>query len=469
MTMKVVVSNVVRVEDIPDELARAVFRDLTLPNPEYVTRQRLGKWLEDVAEEICLARYDESGAVVLPRGYFNALWDRLKDSKYEYEIENARLMLPSLGFRFQGALRNYQSEALSVMTKFGSGVLVAPCGSGKTALGMALIAHWKQPALVLVHTRELVRQTCKAAKEWLGVEPGVIADGNWEIRDLTVATVQTLFARGAEARSITDCFGLVLQDEVHHAPANTFMDVVQRFPAALRYGLTATPKRADGLMPFMEAVIGPIRHTITPDDLKLAGVLVTPRIAWVRSDFRAARDFEWVDLISALTNDQARNEQIVEIIVRLIDEGRRIIALSERVDHAETIARRLTHLRPGLAVAITGKIGKRQRKEVLEMFSCGEARVLCGTKLADEGLDIPNADALVLMTPSRDASRTMQRVGRILRSVPGKPAPAVYDVVDAHVGMLINQARTRFFECYQKLDPGCRLPEWLERSKRRAA
>jgi superfamily II DNA or RNA helicase len=118
--------------------------------------------------------------------------------------------------------------------------------------------------------------------------------------------------------------------------------------------------------------------------------------------------------------------------------------------------------RPGVSALAVGSLVKKARKVVIERMRGGDVRVLFATRLADEGLDIPNLDALVLLTPSRDAARTTQRAGRTLRAVPGKPQPVIYDLVDSQMGLLRSQARTRFFECYRKLAPGVKLPQWLD-------
>jgi superfamily II DNA or RNA helicase len=218
----------------------------------------------------------------------------------------------------------------------------------------------------------------------------------------------------------------------------------------------------------MEALIGPIRHTITNMDLRNAGVLVTPRIEWVRTDFQCDSG-DWVYLIDRLVSDEERNALIIGIIGRLLHGGRQIIALSERVAHVEALSRVINEYQPGAAVVVTGSMGKRAREEGMRRIASGEAQILFSTKLADEGLNLPDLDALILLTPSRSGGRTMQRVGRVLRSVPGKAQPVIIDIVDANIGLLASQARTRFFEAYRSLAPDCRLPEWLERQKKRAA
>ncbi|MDR1579146.1 MAG: DEAD/DEAH box helicase [Synergistaceae bacterium] len=319
-----------------------------------------------------------------------------------------------------------------------------------------------------MHTRQLAEQTREAVRQWLGVAPGLIGDSVFDVQPVTVGIVQSLAGNGERIRAVRDRFGLVLLDEAHHCPAATFTDILQMFPAAFRYGLTATPERRDGLGMFMKAVIGPIRHTITSGELRDAGVQVIPEIVWIRTDFYCPND-DWVSLIATLIKDERRNDLLIGVIKRLIDDGRRIIALSERVSHAETLAAAINDSRPGAAAVITGSMPKKKREAALERVKSGEARVMFSTKLADEGLDVPALDALVLLTPSRSGGRTTQRAGRILRSLDGKRKPLIIDIVDADVGLLRSQARTRYFEAYRNLAPGRGLPEWLERQSRRSA
>lgn len=462
--MKIVVSNVLRVKGAPEGIERAARRDLALKNPEYALRERMGKRLGDIEEFLTLAEW-VGDDLVLPRGYLQQLRKHAADAGVHCEIDDRRLKLSPEDFTFHGTLRLYQQAALERMTKHGSGILVAPCGSGKTAMGMALIAHWKQPTLFLVHTIDLLKQAQEAARQWLHVEPGIIGGGTWEPGPLTIATVQSLAAREADTLGIIDQFGLVITDECQHQPCSTFTETVQAFPAAFRFGLTATPDRADGLTPFMLAVLGPVRHRVTTDDLKTAGVLVEPHIEWIATDYRAARAFEWVDLIGDITANEERNALIVSTILRALDDGRTILVLSERVKHAEALASEIERRKPGLTALATGTLAKKKREEEFERVRNGEARALFSTKIADEGLDLPALDALMLTTPARDAAKTMQRAGRVLRFLPGKQQPVIFDFVDIHVGQLANQARTRFFNCYRQIAPDQRLPEWLDRKK----
>jgi superfamily II DNA or RNA helicase len=468
--MKITLNAGMTVENMPPALTEYVYADLTVPNPDYVKRERLDLYLGDTDEDLSLVRifYDEDENIVyrLPRGYYGKLAYIARATGAPFDVVDKRLILPKIDISFKGELRDYQKRAFEALIRNSQGVLVAPCGSGKTAIGMALIAHWKQPALILVHTLDLLKQTREAARRWLGVEAGAIGGGKFDVRPITVGTVQTAEKHPELARQ----FGLVLLDEAHHAPASTFTETIQRFPAGVRYGLTATPDRDDGLGPFMTAVLGPIRHEITQDELREAGVLVIPRVEFIRTDFsyNYHDGQDWTDMITALVRDADRNDLIIRIICDLIDEGRRILALSQRVEHCEALFRAIERARPGTAALAVGTRAK-ERREGISRIASGDAQVLFATQLADEGLDAPILDAEVLLTPQRSKDRAVQRVGRILRSLDGKRQPILIDLVDANIPILRSQAHSRFFGAYRTLSPGVRLPDWLAYQRKTAA
>jgi superfamily II DNA or RNA helicase len=420
--MRIEISSNLFVVGMPRDVAERARHELTVPNPEYVKRERLGKWLGDTKPELTLFSYCGDGLSILPRGYLERLMRLAGESGEAVTIADERLALPEIELTFNGELRDYQQRAFDAMTRRADGVLVAPCGAGKTALAMSLIAHCKQPALVLVHTTDLLKQTREAARRWLGVEAGIIGNGKIDIRPITVGTVQTV----RKCPQLARLFGCVVLDECHHCPASTFTNTLQMFPAAFRYGLTATPRRDDGLSSFMTAALGLVRHTITREELCTADVLVVPRIEFVRTAFEYRYTDDWATMISALTHDADRNNLLYRVICRLLDDGRRVLALSQRVGHCEAFYRAVEHYRPG-AAALAVCTRKKERIEGIRRIVSGEAQVLFATQLADEGLDAPVLDALILMTPQRSDNRTIQRVGRVSRALDGKRQPIVTD------------------------------------------
>ena len=458
--VKICISDKLYVSGLPLTLEHDVIQDMTLVNPEYEQRQRMRLWLRDTPKTLTLAEH-RGDKLVLPRGYLGALRQRIREAGGKFILDDKRLMLPSIDLEFKGKLRPYQAQAMENLTKHPDGVLVGGCGSGKTVIGCALIAHWRQPALVICHTKELLKQWCGELQNFLGVNAGQIGDGSFDIQPITVSLVQSLVSRPELLEDIKNRFGLILLDEAHHCPAKTFTEVIQYFPALFRYGLSATPERRDGLTDFLFSVIGHSRHTITSNELHAGGVLVTPEIRMIPTEFESFYEDDWVSLMTELTESDERNKFAVDVIVDLVDNGRKVIALSERVAHVEKLDSMINKLRKGASIPAYGKLPKRARETAFDKIRNGDAQVLLATKLADEGLNLPNLDAVVLLTPSRDAGRTMQRVGRTLRAVPNKPAPIVIDIVDVQVPLLASQARTRFFNCYRKISPKSRLPDWL--------
>jgi len=239
--------------------------------------------------------YDNTPArLVLPRGML-ATVRRLGP----LELADRRLMLPEVDFGWTGQLYSYQLPACRELARHEGGVLVAPPGSGKTVMGLAMIAHWRQPALWLVHTLELQRQAYERARQLFslpasaygligeGVTPGEIGQ-----KALYIAMVQSLSQIGGWIEHLAPRVGTLVIDEAHHSPATTYQRVVGRFPARYRLGLSATPNRSDGLGPLMRAMLGtqvriPVRLLVE------AGRIVLPEIRIVPTRFQALPGAAW--------------------------------------------------------------------------------------------------------------------------------------------------------------------------------
>lgn len=446
---------------LPPSILQDARQSLTLKNPVYATRQRLGKWTGDISETLTLVERS-AGRVFLPRGFLSCLLELIQASGEEYEIVDARLRLPDVPMDFTGELRAYQARAVKDTSEHGSGVLVGPCGSGKTVMGTALMSHWKQPSTVLCHTKELLTQWRDSIRRFLGVEPGIIGAGDATFSDtVNVALVQALTAKPDILQELTRRTGLVMLDECHHCPAETFTTVMQAFPAAIRYGLSATPTRADGLTSFVTSVIGPYRAIITHGELEAAGVRVVPDIRFVRTGASVWNVVEdWSGVMRGLAENGARNRLICELARDAVNEGRTVLLLAGLVDHVEYLGGELG----SVARVLHGRMAKKARERALSDVREGKASVLIGTQIADEGLDLPTLDTLILASPSRSPGRTEQRVGRILRNLEGKRQALVFDLVDDHP-VLFGQARSRFYDAYRQLAPETQLPDWLHRSR----
>ncbi|MBV5268427.1 MAG: DEAD/DEAH box helicase family protein, partial [Burkholderiaceae bacterium] len=213
-----------------------------------------------VSQTLSLLR-DTGDYYRLPRGCLGQVGQLV-----EIEIENQTIENPVDFPPSSLSLRPYQQTAVNALLQSNQGLLVAPCGAGKTEIGCDLIHIRCQKTLIITHMKDLVQQWAERISSKLNIEAGIIGAGRWDdSKAVTVATVQSL--RNCLQPSFVNQFGMVVLDECHHAPAKTFCEILNLFPARCRYGLSATPTRADGLEFLMYAAFGRILHEITDADM----------------------------------------------------------------------------------------------------------------------------------------------------------------------------------------------------------
>lgn len=410
---------------------------LTVRNPGREKAERYagveGKKLPP--EYLCSVR-SLNGQLHLPRGAVSLLRNVAKRHGVRLEMVDQRKAIVANGLRTP-SLRPYQQAAVDSMVARQQGQLLIPCGGGKTRCGMAAIGRVGQRALVLVHTVDLADQWIAALTEHVmpqGAAVGLVGDGAFRVEPVTVALIQSLSKwHHKKIRSFTDSFGTVILDEAHHVPAKTFAKVLGCCRSRYRFGLTATPEREDGLTPLLEHHFGPVLHQVTHEELIQAGALVPPLVRLVESQWRIGRGTktDHVSVLNALHKDRERTDLVVRCAKALVDEGRPTLVLTGRVSHAEQVARQL--VAAGVpAEPMTGDTESAQRRATLRGIEDGRLKCIVATSLADEGLDLPCLSGLVLAAPSRNLSRTEQRVGRVMRPLEGKPTPVVVDIVDHH-------------------------------------
>jgi superfamily II DNA or RNA helicase len=341
---------------------------------------------------------------------------------------------------FRGSLRDYQERAVRDVCKRDFGVLEAATGSGKTVTALAVIAQRGQPTLILVHTKELLHQWAAKVREFLGIEPGLIGDGKFSIGPVTVAIVNTARKRLNE---LPQHFGHLIVDEAHRAPSSMFREVVTAFDCRFMLGLTATPYRRDGLGKLVFLTLGDRTHKVDPDELREDGAVLSPDVVRRETSFSFFYQDDYQEMLTALVEDQERNEQIADdVIQRAAGDRDTCLVVSDRVQHCETLAAMLRD-RGAEVRTLTGQTPRKQREQIVEEVQGGQVNVLVSTlQLLGEGFDCSGLSALFLATPVKFKGRVLQVVGRILRPADGK-RPVVFDYVDSQVGVLKAQAKSR--------------------------
>lgn len=322
---------------------------------------------------------------------------------------------------------SYQAEAVDAVLDAGRGVVEAPCGAGKTGIGTFLAARVEGRTLVVVHTLDLVRQWRERLESWLpGVTVGQIGGGkDAREADVVVASLATL-ARWtwSELGQLGSAFGLLVCDECHHVPAETWVRVVAGLPCPARMGLTATPERKDGLHSWMHLALGPTVYRIDQATLDNTGRTMAPTIWRYQTGLEVVEGEHAAHTMRGILEDHRRQQLLWGIVRKLVNQGRRVLVLTSLVSHAESTAAELG------GEALVGSASATKRADVLARMRAGDLSVIVATQLADEGLDLPELDTVVLAAPSSHKAATRQRVGRACRAMDGKRPPWVVDMVD---------------------------------------
>ena len=430
---------------IPASVLTRIMERLTFPNPAHQEAERLGFYAGHIPREIRCFQETASGLLV-PRGFTRQLVGIVKAAGLAYRIEDHRRTLAPVDFTFHGQLKDFQETAVEAMAARDFGTLAAPTGSGKTVMALALIARHRQPALIVVHTKELLEQWQARIETFLGIparEVGIIGNGKKRIGDkITVALVQSLYKCAGE---IAPHVGHLVIDECHRTPSRTFTEAVTAFDCRYMLGLSATPWRRDGLSRLIYWHLGDKVHEVDKDALVEAGHILEAEVIWRETDFRPTYDpsEEYSRMLSELARDPARNALIAADVAREAGNGGGVcLVLTDRKAHCETLAAFLEGL--GVEAAIlTGDLGNSARQAVVEALNGGKVKVLVATgQLLGEGFDCRELSTLFLATPIKFNGRLLQYLGRVLRPAPGKERAKVFDYLDP-AGVLQNEARAR--------------------------
>jgi len=285
-----------------------------------------------------------------------------------------------------------------------------------------------------VHSKELLYQWQEALMKFTGEECGLLGDGKFLIKPITVGIINTV---QKNVPKLSSHFGHIICDECHRIAASSWADTIQEFPAKHYLGLTATPFRRDGLGNAIFASLGPKRHKVNKDMLFKTKAVLKPDIYRIESDFKYLFLNDYATMISKLTKDIARNNLIIdEIRSDLKFNNENILVVSDRKQHCLTMQEMLLNKHGIESLVLTGSINKTKRKEIIKQVKSGKCKVLFATiNLIGEGFDAPDLTSLFLTTPVKFAGRLLQAIGRILRPKKGK-VPRVNDVRDNNVQVL---------------------------------
>jgi superfamily II DNA or RNA helicase len=447
-TLAIHITHTLQLKGVPAELKQALMETLEFPNPKWLENERMGRWNRGVPR--VLKFYDKVGpdGLWIPRGYLRQLILLCRRMGVEHRIEDRRRSLPPVDFTFRGQLRPFQEAALDQMMARDFGTLSSPTGSGKTVMALCMIARRRQPAVIVVHTKDLAAQWMQRIESFLGIpaaECGLIAGGRAKIGDtISVALVQSLYKCAEE---VSERIGFLVVDECHRCPSRTFTEAVTGFDSKYMLGLSATPWRRDNLSRLIFWFLGDVHHEVDTSHLVATGVVLAAEVIERETEFRPYHDpvVEYSKMLSELTADTVRNLLIAGDVAREARESAGIcLVLSDRKAHCENLQALLRFRFKVESELLTGDLPIEERQEVVGRLNAGRARVVIATgQLIGEGFDCPNLSTLFMATPVRFSGRLLQYLGRVLRPAPGKEKARVFDYIDVHVETLVKAANAR--------------------------
>ena len=444
-------------------------RMAAISNPVFYKNQAIGTSNYDTARWIYLGKDHLSGYIQIPRGLQDELWKNIKQADIDYEMEDERQQGRKINVDFKGELRPEQDKALKELIRYDNGILHATTAFGKTVVSSAIIAQKKINTLIILESSALIEQWKEALEKFLNINEGLptyeTKTGRVRKRKSLIGTLQgahdsmtgiidiamagSLCKKGKYHKMMNE-YGLVLIDECHHSASETIANVLKEVKAKYVYGVTATPKRGDGLEKINYMLIGPIRYSYTAKEkAKEQGMqhLVYPRFTRTVPPRGVITDkMHPNEAYEIIHNNDVRDEQIIEDVKNCVAAGRTPVVLSRYKDHSEKFYERLKSYADHVFL-MTGNNSKKEHRKILEQMhqvDKNESLILIATgSLVGEGFDFPRLDTLFMATPVSFRGVVEQYAGRLNRDYAGKENVIIYDYVDNHIPMFNNMYMKR--------------------------
>lgn len=433
-------------------------------NPEFYNKQALR--LSTYAIPRIISCFDITNEyLAMPRGCEDATRSFLNDNAVTYTITDKTNHGNKISVSFQGEEREEQLEAINALLPYTNGILHATTAFGKTVTAAAIIARKKVNTLILVHSKALLKQWHDRLTEFLNIDYPKHEEKNKCGRRKVFSPIGCFDSSGNTLHSIIDIaliqscldedgvkpfvqdYGMVIVDECHHVSSITFEQVLMSIKAHTIYGLTATPIRKDGHQPIIFMQCGPIRFT-TDVKSQMAKQsfdrFLIPRFTSYNSILEDRLSI--ATLYKYLSEDEIRNNLIVEDICKAVNTGRTPIILTNRTAHVSVLVEKLKATIKNV-ISLTGAGTTKEKREAMQRLQTipdSEQLVIVATgKYIGEGFDYPRLDTLFLALPISWKGLLTQYAGRLHREYEGKKDVRIYDYIDIHEPICDSMYRKR--------------------------
>jgi superfamily II DNA or RNA helicase len=397
----------------------AFLRDnLNFLNSDYLVKKNMGKSTFNIEKYFRLIEETTEG-VIVPRGFVANIVNFCKQESISFKVIDNRKKLDYIEFDSEIELLPLQEIALEKIADNDFGVIVSPPGSGKTIIGLEIIAQKRQPALIIVHRQQLFDQWLERIQSFLKIpkhEIGQIGNQKFKIgKEITVAMIQSL-TRSDEISKIANSFGTIIVDECHHIPAKSFREAIVNFNSFYLYGLTATPKRKNNDEKLIYVYIGNILYYAEQiEQIQLnkskAEINIRETNLYAPFDYKIDK-YETISRI--LIYDTQRNSLIIDDLEKNVGRFKTVLVLTERKAHVDILN---LYLKDKFeTITIHGDDSEKSRKSKLEQLKQGHYKIVISTgQYFGEGVDVDNLECLFIVYPFAFEGKLVQYIGRIQR------------------------------------------------------
>ena len=338
--------------------------------------------------------------------------------------------------------RYYQLQAMLTAIQRERGIIRVATSGGKTLISSLIVAKLNIPSMIYVVGKDLLYQFYDDTKKCLGEENvGIIGDGKVDVRKFNVCSVWTAAkAFGLKSKislddedwspdiislnktsknAIKDAVQfakLSIFDEAHFLACDTIQSIFKASKSCrYAFGLSGTDWRDDGADLLLESVCGPRIYDVPASKLIEEGYIVQPKIALleVPRHNEITRSMKYQQVYSKyITNNDVRNQMIVDSAQKLIKMGRKVLILVRYIKHGNLI---VDMLKDFSVFFVKGDLTGEKRNEIKNRFEDGEIQCLVASSVFDIGVNIPSLDAMILAGGGKSSVRTLQRIGRVMR------------------------------------------------------
>jgi superfamily II DNA or RNA helicase len=347
--------------------------------------------------------------------------------------------------------RQYQLDILDAVKRSDHGIIRAATGAGKTLCSTMMVAHFGKYAIIYVIGKDLLHQTHGFFEEVFDQKIGKIGDGICEIEDINIASVWTIGqALGMDKssiildsldgeemlshekyKSILDMMAMAkvhIFDECHLAACDTIQEISRNIKPEYIYGMSASPWRDDNKDLLIEAIFGDKIVDISASYLIRNKYLTKPTIRFIDNP-KYGRDAKYPTIYkNYIVKNDIRNANIVKSAVKLVELGYQPLVSYIRIAHGKSLYEQISDRMP--CILLSGKDSIKKRNEAKKKLENKEINCILASKIFDMGVDLPSLSGLINAGGGKSSVRALQRVGRVLRTYPGKNRSIVVEFFD---------------------------------------